>query len=124
MSRFAPCNQAAPPGTDPDFVNAIFEFHAKTISASENKLFIALFNSLKYFLLEEIAKSNALAASKEAIIQQHQELISAIKSGDIHVAFSAVQKHMSVVVERLGLTETRPAAGAFWLQGSEESTRK
>lgn len=108
---------------DPVFVNAIFDFHARTIAASENKLFIALFNSLKYFLIEEIAESNALASSKEAIVQQHQELIGAIKSGDLSTAFSAVQKHISVIAQRFGLGERKRNIGAFWLQGSDGSPK-
>jgi len=109
--------------TDPDFVNAIFDFHAKTIAATENNLFIALFNSLKYFLVEEIAKSNSLALDKDAIIQQHQELIGAITSGDLFTAFSAFQRHISVLVERFGLNERKRTTGAFWLHGTESSRK-
>lgn len=109
--------------TDPGFVNAIFDFHARTIAATENKLFIALFSSLKYFLIEEIAKSNSLALNKDAVIQQHQELISAIKSGDLFFAFSAFQKHIHVIVERFGLYEKKRTTGAFWLQGTESSEK-
>ena len=110
---------AGPSKDDPDFVNAMFEFHAKTIAASENKLFIALFNSLQYFMIEEITKSNALAQSRDATIQQHRELISAIKSGDLSVALSAVQEHTSVLTERFGLNETKLTTGASSLQGTE-----
>lgn len=91
--------------TDPVFVDAIYNFHAATITASDNKLFIALFSSLKLFLVEEIGKSNELAPGKDQIIQQHQDLVDAIKSGNLAVAFSALQNHISVVVQRLGLNE-------------------
>ena len=53
--------------TNPAFVEAIFDFHAATIAASGNQLFVALFSSLKYYMLEEIEKSNRLAPSKTYI---------------------------------------------------------
>ena len=85
-------------------------------AACENKLFIALFNSLRLFLVEEIGKSNDLAPSKDRIFRQHQEL-SRDQIGDLSVAFSALQNHLSVIVQRLGLNETGRTTGTFWLQG-------
>jgi GntR family transcriptional repressor for pyruvate dehydrogenase complex len=84
-----------------ELANADYEFHHSIIDGSENRLFTAVYNVLRAFMYEEIEKSHRDFSDLSTIVQEHQEFIDAVKTGDPCAAQIVVRKHIESIKKRL-----------------------
>lgn len=80
---------------------ADYDFHAAAIAGCGNRLFTALYSVLRAFMYEEIEKSHQDFADITTIIQEHEEFVKALRSGDPCVAQRTVRAHIASIKRRL-----------------------
>lgn len=74
---------------------ADYDFHAAIIEGGRNSLFIAIYETLRSFMHEEISRTHQVHEHTEGLITQHDGILQAIKTGDPKEALKAFQVHMS-----------------------------
>jgi DNA-binding GntR family transcriptional regulator len=80
---------------------ADYDFHFTIIDSGNNALFSSIYQVLRSFMYEEIEKSHEDFTDITTIIDEHQVIIEAIKSGDVHCAQDEVLNHIASIKRRL-----------------------
>ncbi len=75
-----------------ELIIADFNFHAAVIRSGGNALFFSIYQTLHSFMHEEIRRTYANMKDLNEVAVDHEEILAAIKSGDIP---SAVTRHSS-----------------------------
>jgi GntR family transcriptional regulator, transcriptional repressor for pyruvate dehydrogenase complex len=84
-----------------ELARADYDFHAAAIAGCGNRLFTALYAVLRAFMYEEIEKSHKAFTDFTTIIQEHEEFVQALQSGDTTVAQKTVRKHIASIKRNL-----------------------
>ena len=84
-----------------DLVKADFDFHLAAIEYAGNSQFIGMFQTLEAFTYEEIRESNVLREKGEPIVQEHVELLEALKEDDFPRLISLYRTHINNAKERV-----------------------
>ena len=77
-----------------------FLFHSTVIEGSGNSVFLAVWDALKYFLLEEINQVESLFPSGD-IVQDHKLFLDALKSGDTEKVAGVHRDHMDDIRRKM-----------------------
>ncbi|TFG61357.1 MAG: FadR family transcriptional regulator [Spirochaetales bacterium] len=78
-----------------ELTSADYTFHAAVISGSANSLFRSIYQTLKSFMHEEIARTHKVVANVDYVVREHENILNGIKSGDPGQALKAFREHMS-----------------------------
>ena len=92
---------AAGAGAREELAKADYDFHAAAIAGCDNRLFTAVYAVLRSFMYEEIEKSHQDFTDITTIIQEHEEFVKALRSGDTLVAQRTVRTHIASIKKRL-----------------------
>jgi GntR family transcriptional repressor for pyruvate dehydrogenase complex len=84
-----------------ELAKADYDFHAAAIAGCGNRLFTALYAVLRAFMYEEIEKSHQGLTDITTIIQEHEEFVKALRSGDTSVAERTVRAHIASIKSHL-----------------------
>ena len=76
-------------------VEADYEFHRLVISLGGNALFASIYDTLRYFMLEEIRKTNMQETTRSVLVEEHGAIVAAIVSGDSEESVRAVRAHIT-----------------------------
>ena len=79
---------------------ADYSFHGAIIKGSKNSLFIAIYQTLKAFMHEEIRKTY-IGTSIDKAISEHTEFVDTIKSGNIARALEIHRGHIQRVMDKI-----------------------
>ena len=88
-------------GEREELAKADYDFHAAAIAGCGNRLFTAVYGVLRAFMYEEIEKSHQDFTDIATIIQEHEEFVKAVRSGDPLVAQRTVRTHVASIKKRL-----------------------
>jgi len=88
-------------GEREELAKADYDFHAAAIAGCGNRLFTAVYGVLRAFMYEEIEKSHQDFADIATIIQEHEEFVKAVRSGDPLIAQRTVRTHVASIKKRL-----------------------
>jgi GntR family transcriptional regulator, transcriptional repressor for pyruvate dehydrogenase complex len=86
---------------DAELVEADFRFHRCAVAASGNSLFSNLFDTLKSFTCEEITRSNIPRNYSPRIVEEHREMIEALKTGDLLTITRLFRVHIEKAIGRV-----------------------
>ena len=86
---------------DTELVEADFRFHRSAVTASGNSLFANLFDTLKSFTCEEITRSNIPRNYSPRIVEEHKEMIAALKTGDLLTISRFFRNHIEKAIARV-----------------------
>jgi len=75
-------------------------FHSTIIQGSKNSVFLSVWEALKYFLLDEIDLVESLYPSRD-IVSEHQDILNAIKTGDIEKVSEVHKEHLDDIRNKL-----------------------
>jgi DNA-binding FadR family transcriptional regulator len=92
---------AAGAGAREELAKADYDFHAAAIAGCDNRLFTAVYAVLRSFMYEEIEKSHQDFTDITTIIQEHEEFVKALRSGDTLIAQRTVRTHIASIKRRL-----------------------
>lgn len=96
------CMKAAIAGRNAaELVEADFRFHRAAVAASGNNLFTNLFDTLKSFTCEEITRSNIPRNYSPRIVEEHKEMIDALKTSDLLTITRLFRVHIEKAIERV-----------------------
>jgi GntR family transcriptional repressor for pyruvate dehydrogenase complex len=84
-----------------ELARADYDFHARVIAGVGNELFNAVYRVLRAFMYEEIERSHQDFADISTIIQEHQEFLEAVRSGDPVRAMQTGRQHVFSIKKRL-----------------------
>jgi DNA-binding FadR family transcriptional regulator len=84
---------AAQEGSIDKLVQADYNFHAVIIQEGRSRLFSAIFKTLHSFLQEEIQKTYYAIKKLRDVSHDHEEIIAAIKTGDMEQAAARHSAH-------------------------------
>jgi GntR family transcriptional regulator, transcriptional repressor for pyruvate dehydrogenase complex len=85
-----------------ELARADYDFHAAVIAGSGNRLFVAVWAVLRAFMYEEIEKAHrGFAEDISTLVAEHEEFVTAIRSGDITVALNTVRIHIARIKRSL-----------------------
>jgi DNA-binding FadR family transcriptional regulator len=84
-----------------ELAQADYDFHAQVITGFQNDLFNNVYSVLRAFMYEEIEKSHQDFTDITTIIQEHEEFVKAVRSGDPLVAQRTVRTHVASIKKRL-----------------------
>jgi GntR family transcriptional repressor for pyruvate dehydrogenase complex len=76
-------DRAISTGSADDLIEADYDFHQTTVQASDNSLFVSIYDTLRSFTLEEIKRCHEAVEYPLIPKHNHQQILKAIKSGDI-----------------------------------------
>ncbi len=76
-----------------DLIKADFNFHAAVIRSGDNALFFSIYQTLHSFMHEEIRQTYANMKDLNEVAADHEEILAAIKSGDIPSATARHSAH-------------------------------
>lgn len=76
-----------------ELVQADYDFHATIISAAENSLFSSIYETLHSFMQEEIRRTYIAIGDISEIVDDHQEIIDSIVSGELNRALKRHDAH-------------------------------
>lgn len=93
--------RAVASGESEELARSDYDFHAAAIAGCGNRLFTAVYRVLRAFMYEEIEKSHRDFSDLTNIIQEHEEFLKAIRSGDAVVAQRTVRGHIASIKRRL-----------------------
>jgi DNA-binding FadR family transcriptional regulator len=88
-------------GEREELAKADYDFHAAAIAGCGNRLFTAVYGVLRAFMYEEIEKSHQDFTDISTIIQEHEEFVKALRSGDPLTAQRTVRTHIASIKKRL-----------------------
>lgn len=77
-----------------------FNFHSTIIKGSENTVYMSIWDALRYFLLDEITKVESQYPADD-IVMEHQQIIDAIRSGDVKKVKKAHREHIEDIRKKL-----------------------
>ncbi|NNK94705.1 MAG: FadR family transcriptional regulator [Desulfobacterales bacterium] len=106
-------------GSDSDRIDADYSFHGIIIEACNNTLFDELYLILKAFLYEEIRRTRTEARGIENVPKAHEELVGAIKSGDISLALKVLRNHIKDIKSLMDRSYQKLDSSHKNLQASE-----
>jgi GntR family transcriptional repressor for pyruvate dehydrogenase complex len=84
-----------------ELARADYDFHAAAIAGGGNRLFAAVYDVLRAFMYEEIEKSHQDFSDISTIIQEHEQFVRAVRSGDPMLAQRTVREHIASIKKRL-----------------------
>jgi GntR family transcriptional repressor for pyruvate dehydrogenase complex len=84
-----------------ELARADYDFHAAVIAGLGNELFNSVYRVLRTFMYEEIEKSHRDFTDISTIIQEHEEFVAAIRSGDPARAMQTSRHHICSIKKRL-----------------------
>jgi DNA-binding FadR family transcriptional regulator len=84
-----------------ELARADYDFHAAVIAGVGNELFNSVYRVLRAFMYEEIEKSHQDFTDISTIIQEHQEFVQAIRTGDPSRAMQTARAHIGSIKKRL-----------------------
>jgi len=87
--------EAIAQGSKEELNHTDFDFHLTIIKAGHNAVFVAIYETLQAFMLEEMHKTHEEAENPYSILDEHQHILDGIKSKDLKKALDAFNKHMS-----------------------------
>jgi len=85
-----------------EIIKADYDFHDTIIRESRNGLFNAMYNTLKAFMYEEIKQVVQIMESTD-VIQYHQTMFEAMRSGNEKEAIKSLFLHLDVIREKMGV---------------------
>jgi len=88
-------------GEREELAKADYDFHAAAIAGCGNRLFVAVYDVLRAFMYEEIEKTHQGFADISTIIQEHEEFVRAVRSGDTLAAQRTVRDHVASIKKNL-----------------------
>jgi GntR family transcriptional repressor for pyruvate dehydrogenase complex len=71
------------------------DFHRSICKASGNRLLTAVMNSIDNLLIESREKTNRLVDNMQESVEQHAEILNAIKKNDIEGAANKMLDHLN-----------------------------
>jgi DNA-binding FadR family transcriptional regulator len=83
-------------------IQADFDFHKRIITSVSNELFADYYDTLRAFLFKEIEESQGEYQDRSKILREHQELATAIRSGNIEQAATVYLAHIENIKNLLG----------------------
>lgn len=86
--------------SDEDFVNADIEFHMALASACGNPVLAGILRNVKSLLKVWVVRAISVM-DREEVIQQHNEIITAVREGDPVASREAMVRHMGSVTHCL-----------------------
>jgi GntR family transcriptional regulator, transcriptional repressor for pyruvate dehydrogenase complex len=86
--------QAVQSGSKESLNRSDYHFHQTIIACGSNAVFLAIYNTLQAFMLEEMHKTHEEAENKYKIIDEHQLIVDGILSGNEETALTAFNAHM------------------------------
>jgi GntR family transcriptional repressor for pyruvate dehydrogenase complex len=93
--------RAVASGEREELAGADYDFHAAAIAGCGNRLFSAIYGVLRAFMYEEIEKSHQDFSDISTIVQEHEEFLKALRSGDPLAAQRTVRAHIASIKKRL-----------------------
>ncbi len=87
-------------GSKQQLIESDFKFHSSIIEGSDNSVFVAIWNALKYFLLDEITQVESMFPAGD-IVSEHRGILDAILSGDIGRVTQAHREHLDDIKGKL-----------------------
>jgi len=93
--------RAVSAGQREELAVADYDFHAAAIAGCGNRLFSAIYGVLRAFMYEEIEKSHQDFSDISTIVQEHEEFLKALRSGDPLTAQRTVREHIASIKKRL-----------------------
>jgi len=93
--------RAVAAGEREELAGADYDFHAAAIAGCGNRLFSAIYGVLRAFMYEEIEKSHQDFSDISTIVQEHEEFLKALRSGDPLTAQRTVRAHIASIKKRL-----------------------
>lgn len=90
-------------------VQADYDFHATIIEASGNTLYGSIYRTLHSFMQEEIRRTYIAITEMAEIVQDHQEIIDSIVSGDRSRALMRHDEHFMRIRRLLQAADTTTA---------------
>jgi len=91
-------------------IKADYDFHSTILQGSENSVFQSVYLVLKSFMLEEIKKVYLDYEDLSTLIEKHQKIISAIKTGDVIIAIDKYREHIKNTKTHLERVTKVPAS--------------
>jgi len=85
-----------------ELIAADYNFHGTIISASENNVYIHIYQTLRSFMHEEIKKTNRDDDAITSMVSEHKKIIEAIRNKDLSAAKSAFTAHINSTIQQLG----------------------
>ena len=82
-------------------IEADYRFHQIIIESYGNDVYTDIYNTLRSFMLDEIKQTYSLYKNSYEIVDEHEEILMAIKSGDRNNVLEAHEKHISGIRENL-----------------------
>ncbi|MDR3551607.1 MAG: FCD domain-containing protein [Clostridia bacterium] len=78
-----------------------FQFHEMIINSSNNSIFNSIYHTLRSFMLKTTIKVHQNQNILVALPEQHESLLTAIKSGDSQTALNEMQRHIQITRQTL-----------------------
>ncbi len=82
-------------------VDADYNFHTIIVESTGNSLFYSIYKTLKSFMYEEIVISQNDYSDPALIVQEHQQIIDTIRSGEINRSVETYSAHIENIENRL-----------------------
>jgi len=109
-----------------ELVQADYDFHATIIAAAENSLFSSIYETLHSFMQEEIRRTYVAIKNISEIVDDHQEIIDSIVSGELTRALQRHDAHFMriqrLLREAADSSGKRTTAGGTEIDSSNDST--
>jgi GntR family transcriptional regulator, transcriptional repressor for pyruvate dehydrogenase complex len=105
-------SKMAAAGTPDEFSEAVLSFHLRIADAAENQVLASLFRSSRPLLSVWIRRVVSAEDDRSELYIEHKDICEAIEAKDPARAGTAMERHLTVVTERLraGLEAERKAA--------------
>ena len=84
-----------------DLIEADYGFHGAIIHASDNNVFIHIYQTLKAFMHEEIKITNKQVSAIASLVSEHKEILQAIRDKDIVTAKKVFYVHIHNTINQL-----------------------
>lgn len=121
-TEVATMRKAIEVGSDIDRIEADYRFHGIIIEACNNTLFDELYQVLRAFLYEEIRRTRTASRGIENVPKAHEELVSAIKTGDLSLALKVLRNHISDIKSLMDRSYRKLESSHKNLQASDISS--
>ncbi len=84
-----------------DLIEADYNFHGTIIHASDNNVFIHIYQTLKAFMHEEIKITNKQDSAIASLVSEHKEILQAIRDKDPAAAKKVFFVHIHNTINQL-----------------------
>jgi len=88
-------------GDREELTSADYDFHLAVIAASGNQVFLAVYRVLRSFMFEEIGRTHQRFVDISTIIQEHEQFLNAVKSGNPCLSLKTVADHIESIKNHL-----------------------